>query len=178
MKGPKIILTGAHGTGKTTILNMLKESGVPIVTEVVRSLNREKGIKINEIGDAEGQMAIFQAYCEKLTGDAYISDRGLTDVIAYTKFLVDQGKIPASVLEDQLAQLNKRMEEDSDVFYFYFPIEFKIEDDNVRSTDPKFQQCIDENIKWVMDEVGIIYFPVSGTPEERLKQILDIAPNI
>ena len=56
--------TGASGTGKTTMLNKLHElyPDLKIKTNVVRDLVKEKGIKINEMGNDEGQKVIFDAY--------------------------------------------------------------------------------------------------------------------
>lgn len=79
----KIILTGAHGTGKTTILEHYK-SQYPVITEVVRTLMRE-GVKINEMGDEEGQKIIFDTHIKLLSSnDQFIADRGPTDALAYT----------------------------------------------------------------------------------------------
>ena len=88
----KLIFTGAQGTGKSTILNHYKEKGMNCITEVVRNLSKQ-GININESGDESGQKVIFETYKEVLTqpGD-YISDRGLTDVLAYTMYLRDRNQ--------------------------------------------------------------------------------------
>ena len=181
MKHKRIILTGAHGTGKTTVLEYFDNLEYPVITEVVRKLNKEGGIKINEQGDQSGQQAIFNAYYELLKQPKYVSDRGLTDVVAYTKYLVDHGNIDAGVLESQLDQLKKFHEENPDILYCFFPIEFDIEDDNVRSTDQDFQQDISNNIRWVISYLatetksGIEWIAVHGTPEERFDQILQVA---
>jgi hypothetical protein len=60
-----------------------------------------------------------------------------------------------------------------DVLLVYVPIEFAIEDDGERSVDPDFQLKIDFLIKNILDTSGIKYITVTGTVEERLKQIND-----
>ena len=55
----RIILTGSSGTGKTTVLNLFKEAGYPVITEVVRNLIKTKGITINKEGTDETQMMVF-----------------------------------------------------------------------------------------------------------------------
>lgn len=176
----RIILTGSHGTGKTTVLNMFKESGYPVVTEVVRKLNREDGIKINEQGDRAGQQTIFNTYYELLKQPEYVSDRGLTDVVAYTKYLVDHKKVDSDVLESQLSWLKKFHEGNPDILYCFFPIEFGIEDDAVRSTEQGFQKEVNDNIKWIISylatetDSGIEWITVHGEPEERFNQILEM----
>ena len=175
----KIILTGAHGTGKTTVLNIFEESGWPVITEVVRRLNKDAGVKINEDGDCSGQQAIFDTYKELLQQDNYVSDRGLTDVIAYTKYLCDEGKIDKSLFEEQFEQFKEFHKNNSDILYCFFPIEFDIEDDNVRSTAKEFQKKVNDNIRWIISEIGmtsdtgINFITVSGTPEERFQMIQD-----
>ena len=170
----RIVLTGAHGTGKTTVLNMFKEGGYPVITEVVRKLAREKGIKINEMGDDEAQKMIFNTYLKEFEADEFVSDRGLTDVMAYTLYLVNKGKCQTGLLESQLNELKNFKVRNSDIAYFYFPIEFELEDDGVRSIDPEFQRDIDKNLKTILKEAGINYFLVHGTPEERFQQIVDL----
>lgn len=175
----RIILTGAHGTGKTTVLNMFENEGWSVITEVVRRLNRDAGVKINEDGDLHGQRVIFSAYEELLKQDKYVSDRGLTDVIAYTKYLCDAGKLDHSLFEEQLDAFKKFHNENPDILYCFFPIEFDIEDDNVRSTAKDFQKQINDNIRWIISEVGmtsdegIDFITVSGTPEERFQTIME-----
>lgn len=175
----RIILTGAHGTGKTTVLNMFEKAGWSVITEVVRRLNKDAGVKINEDGDSSGQHVIFDTYKELLQQDKYVSDRGLTDVIAYTKYLCDTGKLDHSLFEEQLDTFKKFHDENPDILYCFFPIEFDIEDDNVRSTAKDFQKRISDNIRWIISEVGmtsnkgIDFITVSGTPEKRFQTIIE-----
>ena len=180
MEMRRIILTGAHGTGKTTVLNLFKSAGYPTITEVVRKLNKEKGVKINEQGDSDGQQAIFNEYF-KLLGRQwdYVSDRGLTDVLAYTAYLVKHGQIDQSVYETQLKLFKKFQEENTDILYCFFPIEFEIEDDSVRSTKKEFQKEISDIIKHNLSICETQWIEVHGTPEERFRQILEMAgPNL
>ena len=57
----RLILTGAHGVGKSTILNHYKDLGYNCITEVVRNLAKT-GVNINEMGDEVGQKTIFKEY--------------------------------------------------------------------------------------------------------------------
>jgi len=164
----KIILTGAQGTGKTTILNHYREKGMPVITEVVRNLAKQ-GININEAGDAKGQEAIFAEYCKQFAEmPEFISDRGLTDVTAYTMHLCDIGKLSPEYMELQASALDEFVHNHQDFIYFYFPIEFPVVDDGVRSMDEEFRQCIDNNILTLLQELDIPYVEVRGTVEERI----------
>ena len=61
----KIVVTGAQGTGKTTMLNLFKDKFDEVITEIVRNLSKQ-GVKVNELGDCEGQIRIFDEYSNLL----------------------------------------------------------------------------------------------------------------
>lgn len=170
----RIILTGAQGTGKTTILNHFKEQGMNCITEVVRKLAKE-GVKINEMGDEEGQRKIFDTYKDLLSQkESYISDRGLTDVMAYTVYLNDSGKNLFHLSLDQMVDYLMFNKNNPDIIYCYFPIEFPVVDDGVRSIDEKFRSDVDENIKNILDNTNTPYHTITGTVEERIKQLEEL----
>jgi predicted ATPase len=180
MKNIKIVTSGAQGTGKTTVLNMFKEAQYPVITEVVRNLVKTKGITINQDGTADTQRAVFNEYVRVL-GDTekYISDRGLTDVISYTLAGVQDGKISEEVYKEQFEATKNFVLAHPDILYVYFPIEFPVVADGVRSVDENYRSQIDQLIKKHLDELGIDYLTVTGTPQERFCQILDwIGPDL
>ena len=167
----KIILTGAQGTGKTTLLNRMKAEGWDVITEVVRKMSKE-GVKINKNGDADGQTKIFNKYAE-LIGDAetsIISDRGLTDVMAYTAYLThhDNTKENEELFQGQYLQWLAFTKNHPEVMYFYVPIEFPAEDDGVRDTDENYRSEIDNYIKLFFETSKVPFVELRGTVEERL----------
>lgn len=177
MKKVQIIATGSQGSGKTTVLNYFKDlpdSFLTPITEVARNLHKQ-GVKINEDGDEDGQKMIFDTYVEKLNQNIdYISDRGLTDVIAYTSYLLDTGRITnTELLNKQLDVLEQFAKTHPDIIVAYFPIEFELENDGVRSTDEKFRRSIDNKIKLLVEKYFPNHITVRGTVEERIKQIIE-----
>lgn len=175
MEKVKVILTGAQSVGKTTALNYFKGTFLTPITEVARNLNKQ-GVKINEDGDKSGQDIIFNTYWDKLNQDIdYISDRGLTDVIAYTSYLDDMGKINDNheTLINQLNKLELFIKNNPNAIVVYFPIEFEMVNDGVRSTNESFRTSIDNRIKELLNYFYSNYITVHGTPEERIKQIID-----
>lgn len=170
----KIILTGASGTGKTTILNLFKQAGWNTITEVARKLQKEQGIALNEQGTAETQELIWKTYKKlfKNTEEHWVSDRGLTDVISYTKIGCETHPELKEVYKKQSADLKKFRGTD-DAIYIFFPIEFPIEADGVRSTDEGYHKKISDQIESELNKAGITYCTVHGTVEERMKQIID-----
>lgn len=173
----RIILTGAQGTGKTTILNHYKNQQYNIITEVVRNLAK-KGVPINENGTYEGQNIIFQEYKRLLSSkEDYMSDRGLTDVFGYSLYLQYINPWDCSVnklVEHQKVELVDFLSKNPDVIFCYFPIEFPVENDGVRSVDEEYRKLIDRNIKFILDELSIPYYTISGELDKRLAQMNSI----
>lgn len=170
-------MSGAQGTGKTTVLNIFKKHGWPVVTEVVRNLVKEKGITINQDGTNETQMLVFNTYKDILgSKDQYVSDRGLTDVIGYTTVGVVEDKVDTDVLMKQCEAMQEFIEDNPDIVYVYFPIEFPVVADGTRSTDERYRSDVDEAIHDILNDLGdfgVSYLTVHGTPEERFNQIME-----
>ena len=173
-----IILTGAQGTGKTTVLNMFKENtDYNVITEVVRNLSK-KGIKINEQGNEEGQKTIFNCYLDTFNEHQndlcsnWISDRGLTDVLSYSYYHYTKGDLSLDEMNWEIYQLCKFNKSNPNILYVYFPIEFDVVDDGVRSIDPEYRKNIDSYIKKILDLAHINYITVTGTPQERYDYIM------
>lgn len=169
----RIVFTGTQGVGKTTILKEMEKQGYTVITEVVRNLAKS-GVKINKDGDEKSQTKIFKEY-EKLLSNidvkGYFSDRSLVDVTAYTIYLSKHGKVSKEFADKQVKKLKKFRVENPDVTYCYFPIEFDIVDDGVRSLDEEFRTEVDSIIKELLKECGITPIVISGSVEERVDKM-------
>lgn len=165
----RVIFTGAQGTGKTTMLNFFPKELQ--ITNVSRNLSKQ-GVKINKLGDDESQKAIFDAYYELLTKDDYVSDRGLTCVMGYSTWLYENGKMSEDEFNREM-NLFKEFNKKYPAVYFYFPIEFKAENDGLRSCDEEYRKQIDYNIHGLLLEnhIDMPFFEVRGTIEERKEYI-------
>lgn len=187
----KYLIVGAQGTGKSTLLHYFDDK-MAVVTEVVRNLAKTEGIAVNEDGNMEGQTKIFNTYYDILsnTPGPYISDRGLTDVIAYTVYnmqrLIHEMKISQEegqrFIEDQINRFIEFSEKNEDVVYFYVPIEFGVDDDGFRSTNEEFRTEVDKNISELFEymeglHMGLNVFTLRGTVEERLETMEEIMKN-
>ena len=167
----RIILTGAQGTGKTTLMNALATDGTKTL-----SIAREHAIEAGwspETGSSEEyQKKLFSALHKAVSSKKnYISDRGLTCVAAYTFDGALSGSIKESVANSQYMKLHKFHSENPDVLVVYLPIEFPLEEDGIRDVDEANQRKMDFLIKNLLDTIGIKYITVTGTVEERVKQI-------
>lgn len=168
----RIVLTGAQGTGKTTLMNELSKDGTRTISHI-RKTAAENNLDISTATE-EGQKIYFKTLKKELSyKKSYVSDRGLTCIAAYTFDKAVTGEISKKVADKQYMDLVKFHNDNPDVLLVYVPIEFAIEDDGERSVDPDFQLKIDFLIKNILDTSGIKYITVTGTVEERLKQIND-----
>jgi predicted ATPase len=166
----RIILTGAQGTGKTTLMNELAKDGVRTISHI-RKTAAENNLDIS-IATEEGQKIYFKTLKKELSSKrSYVSDRGLTCIAAYTFDKAVSGEISKKTADKQYMDLVKFHNENPDVLLVYVPIEFNIEDDGERSIDPDFQLKIDFLIKNILDTSGIKYITVNGSVEDRVSQI-------
>lgn len=173
----KIAFTGSQGTGKTTLLNDIEQyfTDHQIISEVVREeLKKDPFLKINEQSTSYTQNLFFNKYLDiLLTTKDFISDRSLIDVISYTYWIASKGDatiFPILLKQEKEIKNNICLYD----FIFYFPIEFSLIKDGVRSEDEKYRCQIDK----IMQDFLHAYYPqfitISGTPKERREQILNI----
>lgn len=166
----RIILTGAQGTGKTTLMNALASDGTRTISHI-RKFAAEKNIDISTASEA-GQKEFFKSLKKELSSKKnYVSDRGLTCVAAYTFDKTVAGEITKKTADKQYMDIVKFHTENPDILLVYVPIEFEIEDDGVRTTNKEHQATIDFLIKNILETSGINYITVTGTVEERVSQI-------
>lgn len=181
----KINFVGAQGTGKTTLLEAARKDecfkDFQFCTEIVRDLVKKKNLSINESGNEKSQEIFFDAYNKILNKDNYISDRCLIDVHAYTNYLFNHPKIDDEKELQLLCKeifreeyILKSLNQKSFGIIIYFPIEFELVDDGVRSLNPDFQRFIDNEIKDILDKYQLSFYTIRGSVEQRLKQLKEI----
>lgn len=140
----RIGITGAHSTGKTTLLNALRSEEAfkqyAICDEVTRQV-LSYGLPINEKGNDITQRLIMNQHIVNLTlHEDMITDRTALDGLIYTTWLYNNNKVEKKTL-DYAQQVFNAIWNKYDII-FYTPIEFDVEDDGVRSVDPKFRKEI------------------------------------
>lgn len=169
----RIILTGAQGVGKTTLMNALATDGTKTLS-IAREQAIEAGWSSVTGSSQDYQKTLFKVLHKALSSKKnYISDRGLTCVAAYTFLGALAGEITRTVADKQYGKLQKFHAENPDALLVYVPIEFPIEEDGVRDANPENQERMDFLIKNLLDTSGVKYITVTGTVDERVKQIED-----
>lgn len=185
----RIAFSGVQCTGKTTLINTMKEmeefKNFRIIKESVRSL-MAKGYKINEDGNDDTQLAVMNAHIMNLIPDDTIIDRSSLDGLCYGEYSYNHGK----VTEDTLKFCHKVWELTKDEYdiIFYLRPEFDMIEDGTRSVNEDFR---DETLnifeKYISlkesedaefsDDMDMDYkniYLITGSVEERLKQIKEI----
>lgn len=170
----RIALVGASSTGKTTAYNLLKETlpNYRFVNESTRHV-ATYGFPINEEGTSETQLAISSFHLEALLESVNtVYDRCYMDLVVYTSLL-------NNVSENVFQYINSIYEKVKNEYthYIYFPIEFDAIDDGVRSVDEKWRQDVDKEFYENLKELGKNYLTVTGTPQERVNQIIKFISN-
>lgn len=183
MRKTKIILTGAQGTGKSTLNEALQNRlaiefpGIKFIDSMSKKFFKKKDFKDLFSDDyLKAQQKIYEyASSEYLADNEFLSSRGFADSYAY---LIHSYEITHKQEFKDLIKRNFRNNKDLinsrefNVYTFYVPIEFEIEGKNLRSTDKKFQKEIDRNIKEFLDRSQTLYTTVHGSVKERVNQIL------
>lgn len=167
-----ISFSGAQSTGKTTLLNKLKEdknlSNYKFIDEITRNIQR-KGYKINEMGDSETQKLIMDSHLENSEFENAILDRCSLDGLCYTEYLYNKGNISEDVMNYTRDVFEKTIKK-YDIIFYLKP-EFEIVNDNVRSTDKEFQNEIVKLFDKNIEKYNINVIQLTGSIEERLETI-------
>ena len=169
-----ISFSGAQSTGKTTLLNKLKEdknlSNYKFIDEITRNIQR-KGYKINEMGDSETQKLIMDSHLENSEFENAILDRCSLDGLCYTEYLYNKGNISEDVMNYTRDVFEKTIRK-YDVIFYLKP-EFEIVDDNIRSTNKEFQNEIVKLFDKNIEKYNVNVIQLTGSVEERLKTIYE-----
>lgn len=170
----KIAISGAQSTGKTTLINRLRELYPEYIykTEITREL-ANKGFKINENGTDETQLAIIDSHIDRLNIDSdIVYDRCILDGVVYTHYLFDTGKVSQVTLaKAQEAFLKYIISYDVTC---YIKPEFEIVDDGERSINTEFRDAIVELFNWYINTYNLDVVILKGSVQDRVNQINEI----
>jgi predicted ATPase len=158
------ILIGAHGVGKTTLLNELNRARPEIYTSDGFSRPvKEFGVLDNRYQQILINKLTLWRWREDYLKKNCLYGRSIIDSIAYSKALFDLN------LTKEIYYLSETLKDIEN--FFYIPIEFAITDDKVRPLDIQFQKDIDNALLQIIEEFNIKAITLSGSVEERFNQI-------
>jgi len=175
----RIAFTGAQSTGKTTLLEAIKQNEefrykYEFIDEITRRMIK-KGLKINEAGGNTTQLLIMNEHIKNLLYEDVIMDRCMLDGLVYTDWLHWEGKVKTWVYEYAKNVFDHYINRYD--FIFYLKPEFDIVDDGVRSVDIKFRNEIVERFERYVKHVQVPVIILSGTVEQRLEQFYNTINN-
>ena len=157
-KGIKVILSGAASTGKSTLINVLREEfrDFTVQTESVRYLKNKYGMDFRS-GDTALQMALLTMQTNLLISPGNIlCDRSVSDSASFLKYYRDrnQSDIPESAfrfIEDVSKEYAQKY---IDLIIFLRP-EFPVVEDGVRITDADYRRDTDLAIEKTIKDWGL-----------------------
>jgi predicted ATPase len=177
----KVALTGAHGTGKSTLAAAIIErlKGAVLVPEVPR-------LFVEELGEPERfqrgnngftwqtllvarQIEIESTYARD--AEILICDRSVVDHWAYTQILFPS---ECKAREGLAWKAMARRWAKTYQAVIHLPIEFRLEQDGVREPDDDFQQEVDEAIRSLYAEFERRTITIGGSLEARVDTLLSI----
>ncbi len=176
-----ISFTGAQSTGKTTLLNLIRDKNYDFnyVDEVTRRIKREYNLTINEGGGDITQSMIMADHIanvyRKGDHDVTVLDRCAVDGVVYTQWLYNNGQVEKATL-DHAKLMFAMLIEEYDAIFITSPVDVELVDDGERSTNIEFREDIqslfDMYIGHLMvDNKDKNVFVVAGTVEERMNYI-------
>ncbi len=181
-------LIGSHGTGKTSVFNVLKEKhpGWQYFTEGVRhqvpafghqspyNLVADYGIGVFEVMNINSWSVIDSKVNPMINGSVpIITDRSAVDNLAY--FLTEK-RIPLDVVVEPLVRAMAQHYASLVDRFVYFPIGvFPLVGDEMRKNDLKHQRDVDRNVVGALQELKIsgakVHLLQAKSIKERMEEI-------
>ena len=167
----KIGLCGTMSVGKTTLVKALSEveqfKGYTFTTERSKYLN-SLGIPLNHETTIEGQTIFLAERVTELMQDHLITDRTIIDVMAFTNC----ARMVSYMDGDAFEEYAKRFIRQYEYIFYISPDGMDIEDNGIRETDADYRREIDKEIQKLLSKHRPVVHTLSGTTEERIKQMM------
>lgn len=170
----RVAISGAQSTGKTTLLNALRESADfkdgKFWDEITRQI-KEQGFEINEQGTDATQLKIMQEHKRRVQANdsgLVIFDRCSLDGLVYTQYLYNKGQVSKETLDEATRVFEETITQWDAIFYI--KPEFDIADDGVRSVDVDFRNSIAALFDFFIEKYKLQVIMLTGSVEDRVQQ--------
>jgi predicted ATPase len=171
----KIAFCGAHGTGKTTLVQQIgQEYGIYKLERVIRTAWEGFGVENFEILPSDVRTP-FQNYLllnqiKREDGEGvngFVTDRSVIDILGYTLLSSDMSSSQLEIFKALVAQRVKNY-----THFIYTPVEFEAQNERLRAnveTREKLDEILQSYIKlWLGQDR---FLRVTGSVQERMEQI-------
>src|SRR5574344_222866 len=179
-----IVLTGAHGTGKSTLLQEIKKLLDNTITfdSVTRKTTSQEERRVESGVSDETQLRILEGIQKSIVEiekteaehpeNLIVMDRGYFDFVAYSRVFCKEGKISKETL-NKIESFQSRMERMYSIV-FYVPICFDIVDDGIRSLDKDLQTKVDQEIRKQLRKYrGTVVKLGKGNVKSRYEKVVE-----
>ena len=184
----KIYFIGSHSVGKTTLARYVSEKyKLPMITEVARAILSEKELHLDSLRydlnmvDNYQESIFFRQIDEEAKHKAYVSDRCLLDVLAYS---AQHARILSELMmAPELKTYITMLKEPDSILYFVRPSKATMKADGVREAlDWDGVVAIDAQIKMLLEMFGLRYFQINmDNMQERVRlvdAVLNVIPSV
>ena len=163
----KIVFTGSHGVGKTTLAMLTAgKCGYKLLPDVAR-IAMDAGFKINEQTNVVSTFWMFSKQAEnEQRQPTFVGDKCFIDLLAYVMYF----KLPLQA-QDLLFKMAEPFITAYDLVVYLPAGEFPIPDDGYRSLNKEFQKTVDRNVIKVLHYFQKPYIQIVGTPRQRFRQV-------
>lgn len=165
-------ISGAQSTGKTTLIDQLKNIGFETRGLVARTVM--KSHPINKDGDDGTQRAVIATHLYNLDtapkDQPIFMDRCLVDGFVFTLWGALHGKVSAQCLAELYSKFYNNINRYD--FICYLKPEFDIVPDGTRDCDINYRNDLCTLYKTVLQTVKVPVIYLSGSPEERVQTLL------
>ncbi len=170
----RIAISGAQSTGKTTLLQAIKNDSIFKDFFICESPTRKvsnDNFQINEFGNDDTQLEIIKVHINNLKNkhSNIFYDRCLLDSLVYTHYLYLKNQVNIETLE-----FAKKSFIDNFAKYdliCYIAPEFDIVNDNIRSNSIEFRNTIKLIFDFYINYYNLKIMQLTGTIEDRLNQL-------
>ena len=168
----KIGFTGTMSVGKTTLVKALQE--IPDLKDYTFTTERSAylhslGIPLNYETTIEGQTVFLAERVSELMHPNIVTDRTIIDVMAFT----NKARKVSYIDGDAFEEYAKRFIYQYDYIFYVSPEGVNMEDNGIRETDLEYRNDIDQEIQKLLHKHRPIWYTISGSTEERVKQVLN-----
>jgi hypothetical protein len=173
----KICVSGTSCIGKSTFIKDFLEKWPMYSTPPFsyREMAEKNNIKINKLGDLEGQRTIRDILIQQIedTKDQthVIYDRGPLDNLVYSIWhnFKNKGGVDDLFIEQSIAKTKEAIKNYDIIFFMPITKSHTVDivDDNLRDTDPEYRKEIDNIFKGIIKtyhDQKDIFFDMSDTP--------------
>jgi len=170
----KIAISGAHGTGKTTLAGAFAARYALTELPTPGRLMAAQGLPVNQDATVTSQaLAWFIQVNLEESSTNWVSMRSLIDIWAYTALAAERHE-PTRLeraIADEMQRATKAMAVGRYDLLFYLPPRIPLVADDVRSSDPAFQAAVDARIRECLAEWRVPYLEVDVTAADAMARV-------